>query len=192
MTDIPIPIPFPAGFSLSPDHIALKLGVAALDERIVFEYFEGATFDSESAAHDYLFSAKPAPKPDLGPDPLEITLDNDSVIYVSFYKLLNLNFSNKIPAFNLKRVPGLEYGGIYHYASATHGSPLPIDNCIAARFAVKVNPSIPPVHYHDEVNFNIDFIQPVIIDGILAKARLPVIIDPGVKYPGGKSMCERI
>ena len=185
MTDIPIPISLPEGFSKDPDYVCLKVGISTPKEMLAFEYFAASTAASESDAHAFMFADGEAKKPELGSDPLDIVLKKDSWIFIGFHQLMNMYFSNRIPAFNLKKIPELEYGGIYHYSSPTHGSPHPIDDCIVARFAVKVKPEgEPQIQYHDLVNYNIDLIQAVVIDGQVTKGRLPIILDPGVKYPG--------
>lgn len=192
MTDIPIPGTIPVGFSATPDHICLKIGTASTAVSLAFEYFAGQIFAAEADAHGFMLTQQVTAKPGLGDDPLDVVLNGDSWIYIGFHQLMNMRFSDKVPAFDLKKIPEMSYGGIMHYDSAGVGSVTPIPDCVYARFAVKVKPPVGSLQYHDLVDYNIDLIQDIAPLAAPSKGRLPIIFDPGIKYPGAQLIPDPI
>ncbi|AHE52391.1 hypothetical protein [Sphingomonas sanxanigenens] len=192
MTDIPISAALPTGFSATPDHICLTIGAASTPVSLAFEYFTGQIFAAEADAHAFMLTRPATAKPTLGEEPLDIVLNGDSWVYIGFHELVNMRFSDTVPAFDLKKFPALRYGGIMHYDAAGQGSVTPIPDCVYARFAVKVKPPIGTTQYHDLVDYNIDLIQDVSPGSPSPTGRLPVIFDPGVRYPGAQLIPEPI
>lgn len=125
------------------------------------------------------------------PTPLDIVVQEPSYVFIRFRPGLNFQFSAVGDGVSLKpdhdSEPDAAYGELWHIFSQNDrvpGGGEMKDGCQLVCFAV--DPPAPPEgefdpYYSDGLNFHVEVLQ---TDRDGRELKLPIIIDPDIKYPG--------
>jgi hypothetical protein len=181
-----IPEDLPAEFDSTAKYICLRLRVSAKDDVLRLEYEEPVEKPDWPSALAHMTGA-PIIEPPRTDNPLDVEGGRDQWLVIGFPPAGNIVFSTKEPGVSLKRAPKGAYGHLRHVTSDGQEYYAPQENCRLIRLAaMPLKPD--KTHYADGFNLHVEVVQQEVDQGKPRERRLPIVLDPDIKYPGPNTL----